>query len=125
MQIHRLDGYSNLFLFEEAKKFFDEVDNSTLDKMLSKLLYFNEYGANSEYFKSNFLKGDRYKKIIEIKGKTSSKREWRILAIKISKGKQPAEYVLLHAFFKKTPEITKKDKELARRIAVSLGILGD
>ncbi|MFJ7669683.1 hypothetical protein ACIQXI_21665 [Lysinibacillus sp. NPDC097195] len=125
MGLLQLDGFSNLVVSEEANETLEKFlasDLVTLDKIISKLLPFDEHGVHTPYFKVDYLEGKKYENIIEIKGKTTSRREWRILAVKISEGKRPATYALLHIFFKTTKKIRQQDKEKAYQIAISEGI---
>lgn len=114
--------FESLFVVEEVKSAMDQLSVEDLDKVLSELLFFDEYGTHTQFYKVEFLKGkDDYKDIFEIKVKLSSKREYRILATKCSEKKSPADYLLLHAFFKKDKKITDKDKELAYKRKIREG----
>lgn len=115
MGYKKLDGdFKSLFVVSQVKTALDELANEDLDKVLSELLFLDAYGTHTQFYKVDFLEGKDYTEIFEIKVKLSSKREYRILATKCSKNKRPADYLLLHSFFKKDEKITNKDKKLAR-----------
>lgn len=119
----KLNGdFDSLFVVSEVETALDELVTEDLDKTLSKLLFFDEYGTHTEFFKVEFLEGKKYEDIFEIKVKLSSNREYRFLATKCSTKKRPADYLLLHAFFKKDEKITNKDKKLARRRMIREGL---
>lgn len=119
----KLNGnFESLFVVSEVERAFGELDEKVLNKVFSELLFFNEYGTHTQFYKVQFLQGEDYKDIFEIKVKLSSKREYRILATKCSNKKRPADYLLLHAFFKKDKEITNQDKKLARNRMIREGL---
>lgn len=123
MSYKKLNGdFESLFVVSEVELALDQLEATDLDKVLSELLFFDAYGTHTQFYKVEFLEGKNYEDIFEIKVKLSSKREYRILATKCSKSKRPADYLLLHVFFKKDEKITNKDKKLARRRMVREGL---
>lgn len=118
----KLSGFKSLFVTSEVESALAGLKEKDLDNVLSELLFLDDYGTYTEFYKVEFLKGKDYKKIFEIKVKLSSRREYRILATKCSNNKSPADYLLLHSFFKKDNEITIKDKKLARKFMVREGL---
>lgn len=123
MTYSKLDScFDSLFVIPEVRAVLDGLEDGDLDKIFSKLLFLDSYGVYTEYFKVEYLEGRGYEKIFEIKIKLSSKREFRILVTKCSSKKSPADYLLLHAFFKKTQKITDKDKKLAKKRMINEGL---
>jgi len=124
LTLHQLAQFPNLSFSDEGLKFITTQDAKTSQKILDRLTYLNLHGANKEYLGSDldYLREPEFKGIKELKGKASSKREWRLLFIKTSSGERPAKYAVLYGFFKKDEQITKKDKRIAKSIAEREGV---
>lgn len=118
----KMGDFESLYMVTEVNEILDNLDNDDLDKIMSALAFFDKYGTYTNYYKVDFLEGKGYTDIFEIKINLSSKRIYRILATKLSTKKRPADYLLLHAFFKKDTEIKTKDKKLARKRMIAEGL---
>lgn len=118
MSMIQLDEYPNLVVDKKVLKSFKNLTKEQLSTITQALLFFDAHGADKDILgkKLDTLKGN-YKKIKEFKVKVEPTSEWRFLFIKISKGKKPAKYAILHGFFKTTPTIRQQDKEYALKVA--------
>ncbi|MBC1373186.1 hypothetical protein HB847_12485 [Listeria booriae] len=112
MGLIQLHEFPNLWFDNAALTFLQDLETqSDRRKVLTQIAVFDLHGYDRDVLgkQVEYIKTAPYRGLIELKVKISSKREVRLLIVKVVPKGISRQYVVVHAFIKTTQKLSKRE----------------